>query len=406
MGVSLFSPSPDAAAIARRLPTAQQRLFDQVFRGSLAQLLDEALVSKEAKALLAMVALNATLAPPSAPGTAIGLIMRPISLVSTPAQGLHDPRKAALRGSTGLPIGGMGAIAEALAACCRHHGVVVRVGERVAHIMHTAGQAVGVATELGDEYFAPCIVAAINPKTLFADLLDDSALGSGLRREIAAVPMIGSAFKMVLALDGLPDYANLPGDVRAEQIAGVQFRVAPSVEYVERAVCDGLSGRTSRQPLMWGLIPTVVSPDLAPKGRHLLSVNIWHAPSQLAQGDWTTELDAFGQRCIDELTRFMPNLEQRIVGRRFMGPKDLEAELGLVASHITHGDMLPGALFGARPHAALHDYRTPLRGLYLSGAGTWPGGYVTGVPGYNASLTAIADMFADLVGKESAWNSS
>ncbi|WP_210486513.1 phytoene desaturase family protein [Microvirga antarctica] len=392
LGTSLFAPSPDLATIARHLPREQESLFNRVFFGSLRQILDEELRSEEAKALLGMVALNATFTPPSAPGTAVGLMMRPLSLASSPALDQDDPRRAALRGSTGLPLGGMGAIIDALEACCRHHGVHIATGARVAQVLHRDGRVTGVALAGGDEYTAPVVVSAINPRTLFADLLDDEAVGADIRHEVAAVPMRGSAFKLVLALDGLPHYAGLPADVSSEQAAAVQFRIAPSVDYIEKAVADGLGGRSSREPIMWGLIPSVTSPGLAPEGHHLLSVNVWHAPYDLREGDWSTERDVFGQRCIDTLTQFMPDLKDCIVDHRFVDPVTLQDELGLVHANITHGDMLPGALFGARPHRAAHDYRTPLKGFYLSGAGTWPGGYVTGIPGFNASNAVINDL--------------
>jgi phytoene dehydrogenase-like protein len=387
----LFQASPDLVTIAKGLPADQERLFNRVFFGSLRQLLDEELRSDEAKALLGMVALNATLAPPSAPGTAVGLMLRPLSLASSPALSGDDPRRAALRGSTGLPAGGMGAIVEALEACCRSHGVVIKTNAAVTRIMHRNGQIAGVATASGEEYHAPVVVSAINPGSLFAKILDDDAVGSELRSAIAAVPMRGSAFKLVLALDKLPTYAGLPVGVSPEQIAGVQFRIAPSLDYIERAVADGLSGVSAREPIMWGLIPTVTSPDLAPPGRHILSVNVWHAPYQLREGSWDTERDIFGERCIQILSEFMPDLADCILDHRFMDPVELERELGLVQSNITHGDMLPGTLFGARPHPAVHDYRTPLKGLYVSGAGTWPGGYVTGIPGFNASSAVLND---------------
>nr|WP_255616459.1 NAD(P)/FAD-dependent oxidoreductase [Microvirga puerhi] len=391
LGTSLFQASPDPVAIARNLPKDQESLFHRVFFGSLRHLLDEELESEEAKALLGMVSLNATLAPPSAPGTAIGLMLRPLSLASSPALDADDPRRAALRGSTGLPVGGMGAIIDALAACCRSQGAVIKTSTPVTRILHRNGQSVGVVTDNGDEYQAPVIVSAMNVSRLFADLLDDDAVGTDLRRTVSAVPMRGSAFKLALALDGLPRYAGLPSGVDQQQIAGVQFRIAPSLAYIERAVADGLSGVSAREPIMWGLIPSVSSPDLAPQGHHILSVNVWHAPYELREGAWETERDVFGNRCIEILSSLMPDLHERIVGHRFIDPVEMEDELGLVQSNITHGDMLPGALFGARPHRSIHNYRTPLKGLYLSGAGTWPGGYVTGIPGFNASNAVLED---------------
>lgn len=407
LGTSMFSPSPDLCAIAKRLPQGQESLFRRVCFGSLTQLLDEELASREAKALLAMVGLNATFVPPSAPGTAIGLMLRPLSLASTPSRDADDPRRVALRGSTGLPLGGMGAIVDALAACCKSQGTVLRTETPIAKILHRDQRAIGVVTASGEEYYAPRIISAINPKTLFANLLDDESVGAELRRSVASVPMRGSAFKLVVALNGLPSYTGLPDTVSAADVAGVQFRIATSLDYIERAVSEGLSGQTSSEPIMWGLIPSVTSPGMAAAGHHLLSVNIWHAPYHLARGNWEVEREIFGQRCIDVLVRFMPDLRSRIVAHRCFGPRDIEAELGLVNSNITHGDMLPGSLFGARPHPDLHDYRTPLQGLYLSGAGSWPGGYVTGIPGHNASQALLADMAGATLQapKETRWSS-
>jgi Phytoene dehydrogenase and related proteins len=391
LGVSMYEPSPDLVTIAKKLPREQERLFRRVFLGSLRQLLDEELESTQAKALLGMLALNAALIPPSAPGTAIGLMLRPISLASSPALDPNDPRRSVLRGSTGLPIGGMGAIIDALEACCRAHGVLVKTNAAVTKVLHRNGRAAGVVTANGDEYHAPVVVSAINPSTLFGKLLDDDAVGAQMRREVAAVPMRGSASKLVIALDGIPSYAGIPADVSVEQVSRVQFRIAPSLDYIERAIADGLSGVPSRDPIMWGLIPTVTSPDHAPPGRHLLSVNVWHAPYELREGTWESEKDKFLNRCIEVLSEFMPDLRDRMVDRRLMGPVEIEQELGLVHSNITHGEMMPAALFGARPHRDAHDYRTPLKGLYLSGSGTWPGGYVTGIPGYNASRAVLND---------------
>ncbi len=407
LGVSVFEPSRSLAEMARNVPLAKERLFEQVFLGSLRELLDEHLQSEQAKALLGMVALNATLAPPSAPGTAIGLMMRPISLASSPVLDANDPRRTALRGSTGLPIGGMGAIIDALESVVRSNGGEIHTGARVTSVLHRNGRATGVVTASGREFHAERVIAAVNPRTLFGEMLDDEAVGAAMRREVAAVPMRGSAFKMFLALDGLPTYSGLPEGVSSEQLAGSQFRIASSLGHIEDAVLDGLHGVPSDVPIMWGLIPTVSSPGLAPVGKHLMSVNVWHAPYELRRGDWDSEKDRFGRRCIEVLSGLLPDLGERIIGHHFLSPIDLERELGLVGSNITHGDMLPGNLFGARPHVAANDYRTPLRGLYLTASGTWPGGYVTGIPGHNTSAALLADIAEDTSRqvKEIAWNS-
>lgn len=392
LGTTMFEPSPDISRAARSVPDHLMGLFDRVMCGSLKQLLDERLESEEAKALLGMLALNATLTPPSAPGSAIGLMMRPISLASYDALDADDPRRAPLRGSTGLPVGGMGAIIDALEACCLSHGATIIKGQPIERVLHAGGRAKGVVTKKGDEYFASSVLSALNPKTLFGRLLDDAAVGAELRRDVAAVPMRGSAFKLVLALDSIPTYSGLPDGVTQEAAMQVQFRIAPSLGYIERAIADGLAGRLAEKPIIWGLMLSATSPDLAPPGRHLLSINAWHAPYNLANDSWPAAGPRFAETCIDALTGYMPDLRERMVGMRYLTPVDIESELGLVQSNITHGDMLPNALFGARPHRKAHDYRTPLDGLYISGGGTWPGGYVTGTPGFNAARAIINDF--------------
>ncbi|GII92122.1 phytoene desaturase family protein [Sinosporangium siamense] len=392
LGVSLAEPSPSLAELARRLRTPEdERLFTSVFLRGLTELLDDYLVADETKALLTMLALNAHLVPPSAPGTAVGLMMRPFALASRARLSADDPGRVALRGSTGLPVGSMSAIVDALERCCRSHGVHIRTGSPVTDVVHAAGRVRGVAVAGGDVLSADRVVAAVSPVHLFRDLLDDEALGPEVRRAVASRRIRGSAFKVLLEVDGLPPYADLPEGVSQTQAATCQFRLGGSPAGIERSIHDALAGIPSQKPLMWGLIPTITSPHLTPGDTHLISVNAWHAPYDLREGDWESETDKFGRRCVDELSRLMPGLADRIVDHRFMGPVEIERELGLVESNITHGDMLPGDLFATRPHPEIAGYRTPLRGFYLSGSGTWPGGYVTGIPGRNASRAVLSD---------------
>ncbi|MCH9035727.1 MAG: NAD(P)/FAD-dependent oxidoreductase [Chloroflexi bacterium] len=409
LGVSIFEPCPGLASMASNLKTATDRdLFDRVFHGSLREILYEYLETDEARALIGLLASNVNIVPPSAPGTACGLMFRPIALASATRLPADDFRRMPLRGSTGHPIGGMGAIIDAIANRCRSFGVALRTGARVGRVLYRDGQACGVECEDGTVHEAGVVISAINPKTLFADLLDDAAVGAEIRDGVARVPMRGSAFKMALALDGTPHYANLPGDLTQAQAATCQFRVTHSIDYIEQAITDALSGRPSEHPIIWGLIPSVISPQLAPEGKHIMSLNIWHAPYDLAEGDWADEKDRFAKRCIDALTQFMPDLPDRILDVCSLSPRDCEAELGIVGSNITHGEMLPHTLFGPRPHALANDYRTPLNGLYLTGGGVWPGGFVTGVPGHNTSKAVLADLAhrSKVVPAEAAWHSS
>jgi phytoene dehydrogenase-like protein len=146
--------------------------------------------------------------------------------------------------------------------------------------------------------------------------------------------------------------------------------------------------------VIWGLCPSIGAPELAPPGRHVMSLNIGNAPYHLRESDWNVERDRLARRCIDSLSRWMPNLPDIITDYRCFSPVDIENELGLVEANITHGDMLPWNQFWMRPLPGLHDYRTPTRGLYLSGVGTWPGNYVSGIPGHNTSQAVLEDLSA------------
>lgn len=390
LGISIYSPERNLDQAREKLSDADRVLFDKAFKGSLRALLDEKLQSTEAKALLGMVALNTTLAHPDDPGTAVGLMMRPISMASTPPADENDLRRSALRGSTGLPVGGMGALIDALERSCRSEGVVIQREWKVEHISRAA-ERLEVINSDGQIYTAKKVIGTMNPQTLLK-MIDDTDVPDRMRDEIDALPMTGSACKLAIALDGLPTYRGLPAGLSNKQGASTQMRICPSIDYMASQIEAVRIGEFPEAPLIWGLIPSVTSPGMAPEGKHLLSANVWHAPYKLAKGDWESRKQEFADLAISTIADLMPNIRNHIVDIRVMPPPEIEAELGLVGSHITHGDMVTSTLFGPRPHAMADDYRTPVEGLYISGSGTWPGGYVTGLPGRNASMTVLKDM--------------
>ena len=200
---SIFRPAPGLAYMAAGLTSDEDKdTFEQVFHGSLSEILYRHLRTNEARTLLGLLASNSGMVPQSAPGTATGLILRPLALASAASLPSDDFRRMPLRGSTGHPIGGMGAIIDAITARCRGFGGSLKLDTRVARILHSGGRAHGVECENGAVYTAPIVVSAINPKTLFGKLLDDDAVGSQMRDEVSRIPMRGAAFKMALALDG------------------------------------------------------------------------------------------------------------------------------------------------------------------------------------------------------------
>lgn len=403
IGISVYSTERNLDQAREELSGADRTLFDKVFDGSLRALLEERLQSTEAKALLGMVALNTTMAHPDEPGTAVGMMMRPISMASTPPADENDLRRSALRGSTGLPVGGMGALINALESFCLSKGVMIQRESEVTHISRAAGR-LEVAIADGQVYTAARVIGTMNPQSLFK-MIDDSSVPARMHREIDALPMTGSACKLAIALDGLPTYRGLPAGLPNEQAAATQMRICPSLDYMAHQIEAVRAGKFPKAPLIWGLIPSVTSPGMAPERHHLLSANVWHAPYELAEGNWETRKLEFADLAIATISELMPDIENHIVDIRVMPPPEIEAELGLVGSHITHGDMVTQTLLGPRPHSLADDYRTPVEGLYISGSGTWPGGYVTGLPGRNTSMTVLKDMNTQTA-KDRQWSFS
>jgi phytoene dehydrogenase-like protein len=329
---------------------------------------------------------------PSTPGTPFNLMMRPLSLASLRNAGAGDPRLIPLRGSTGLPVGGMGAIIDALCASLRAHGGEVMTARPVASILSKNGQVRGIVTKGGEEYEAPIVISAISPHTTVLSLVDDTSAWGDLKPKMKRKPMRGRAFKVVLALDGMPRYAGARSEEEAVQLSSAQFRIAPSLDYIEEAHSDMLLGRLSHKPVIWGLCPSMTSPTLAPAGKHVLSLNVGNAPYRLRDGTWEQQRDVFAKRTIAKLAEYMPTLPDLISDYRVVDPTQFEREFGLVEANITHGDALPFSSFWMRPLPGLHAYRTPTQGLYLSGNGTWPGNYISGICGHNASQAVLRDL--------------
>ena len=395
LGLSLFEPAPPLAALEARMTTAEDRAaFKAIMGGSVRDLLDRFIESDEIKVLAGLLSLTNCNSGPSSIGTAMTMILRPLSLYSNAVPAEHDPRRQPLRGSTGLPLGGMGSIPDAMVRSLQASGVTLRNNAAVAGIRVTSAGAVKSAVlSSGEEIDTRAVISNINTKTTLLDLLEPGRLPDDIQARMGALPMNGGAFKLVLGLSGLPRMAAAPPGME-EQIASCQFRIAPSLDYLEDCWRDAQAGRPSRAPMFWGLVPSVTDPTMAPPGKHIMSLNIWYAPYHLAEGNWDQEKDRFIANCIRILSDYFPNLPDIIEQVRGWSPVDLEEEFGLLEGHQLHGDMTPERMFGDRPISGLGHYRTPVDGLYISGAGTWPGGFVTGLPGHNAAQQLLSDLAA------------
>jgi phytoene dehydrogenase-like protein len=395
--LSLFEPPPPLRTIVADLTTEDDDLLHNLLFGSVQDLLEQTFESDEVRALIGSTAAAAGLASPGSSGSLMQLLLRPLSMkagdVGSGARpGGHDPRGVPLRGSTGLPIGGMGAIPNALVRCLESFGGTVRTGAEVDRILCRGDVAYGVALADGEILEADLILSGINIQTTFFDLLEGEWSDPVIDRHLSQLQLRGSAFKVGVALAGLPTWGSARGEDDAAALSGCQFRIAPRLDVIDTAVQEGIRGIPSTTPLLWGLIPSVADPSLAPDGHHVLSINAFHAPYQLADGgDWHQEKDAFGRRCIDTLARYMPDLPGLITDVRFWSPVDLAEEYGLVRADITHGEMLTNGVLGFRGSSHWSEYRTPIEGLYLCGSSVWPGGFVSGLPGRNAAMQVIRD---------------
>ena len=393
LGISIFEPPPSLQHLVRNLTRLEdQEAFSRVLLGNARDLMDEFELAPETQALIAPLAVVGGQVAPSTPGTPFNLMMRPLSLASLRNSGAGDPRLIPLRGSTGLPVGGMGAIIDALCASLRAHGGEVMTAKPVASILSRNGQVRGIVTKSGEEYEAPIVISAISPHTTVLSLVDDTSAWGDLKPKMKRKPMRGRAFKVVLALDAMPRYAGARSEEEAVQLSSSQFRIAPSLDYIEEAHSDMLLGRLSLKPVIWGLCPSMTSPTLAPAGKHVLSLNVGNAPYRLRDGTWEQQRDVFAKRTIAKLAEYMPTLPDLIRDYRVVDPTQFEREFGLVEANITHGDALPFSSFWMRPLPGLHAYRTPTQGLYLSGNGTWPGNYISGICGHNASQAVLRDL--------------
>ncbi len=287
----------------------------------------------------------------------------------------------------GLPRGGMGAVAEAIASAARHFGAEIRLEAPVQEVLMAGGRAVGVVLEGGEEIRCKTLVSSLDPKRTFEKLVAPEHLPEDFRAHIARYKIRGSSGKVNLSLDGLPEFTCLQHLSRDEQIGFLSgaVSISPSIDYIERAYDDAKYGDYSRQPYMDIVIPSLVDPTMAPAGKHMVSIFCAYAPYHLRQGTWEDKREAFGDAVIDTLSQYAPNLKDILLHRQVVTPWDMEQTMGLTEGNIFHGELSLEQLFFLRPVAGYADFTTPIRNLYMCGSGCHPGGGVMGSPGQLAA---------------------
>jgi phytoene dehydrogenase-like protein len=261
----------------------------------------------------------------------------------------------------------------------------------VREVLIDKGRAVGVVTRAGEVFRAKKIIANVNPKLLYRDLVPAGAQPADFRERIMRWRCGSGTFRMNVALSELPDFSALPGrDLSEHHTAGII--IAPSLGYMEDAYFDARRFGWSKKPIVEMLIPSTLDDTLAPRGAHVASLFCQHVAPILPDGkSWDDYREEVADLMIETVDAYAPNFKASIIARQIYSPLDLERTFGLVGGDIFHGALDLGQLFVARPMLGHADYRGPIPGLYMCGSGTHPGGGVTGLPGHNAAREILRD---------------
>jgi phytoene dehydrogenase-like protein len=319
----------------------------------------ERIPTPEVRVPFALQGLIGTLAGPEDPGTAFVAFYHELG------------QAAGVPGAWGYARGGMGSVTVALRSAAEAAGARVALGEEVERVLLEDGRAVGVVAAGGREVRAHAVLSGADP--VRTARLAGAPGPAGWR---AAGPVV----KVMLLLDGLPDFPSWPGPEAWRGAIDVGF----SLEDLAAAAEDARAGRPAARPWIEAACQTAADPTLAPPGRHVLSLFCQCFPAD-------ADAEAAADACVARFAEVCPDLPARVLGRLALGPRELEARFGLTGGHIFHGEMLPGQVLEERPGPRRFG---GVEGLYLAGSGAHPGGAVSGAPGYQAARALLEDRTA------------
>jgi phytoene dehydrogenase-like protein len=285
--------------------------------------------------------------------------------------------------------GGTGALSAALARAATANRAEIRTGAAVEKIMLEDGKASGVRLENGEILQGRATLSSATPRHTFFDLTGASNLEVSFGRELRNIRYRGCTARLNLALDGLPAFRSLPaGDDGGNPLSG-HILLCPSLDYLEHAYDDAKYGAISQQPVLDAVIPTLLDDSLAPPGKHILSVNIQYAPYHLQSSSWEAQGAELAELVLGALEEHAPGIRGQVLHQQILTPLDLEREYGLSEGCIFHGQMALDQLWFMRPVPGPTPYQAPIPNLVLCGAGSHPGGGVTGAPGRNAARAVL-----------------
>jgi phytoene dehydrogenase-like protein len=365
-----------------KLSLSQQRDVLDLFTKSARTFLDSWFESEAVKAAFGFDAVVGNFASPDTPGSAYVLLHHVFGEVN------------GKKGAWGHAIGGMGAITQAMREACEEVGVEISVDSPVEQVLVDGQRAVGVRLESGAEIFGKAIVSNVGPRLLYDALIAPEDLEPEFRRRVKGYKVGSGTFRMNVALSELPRFSSLPEPGEHHQSGII---IAPTLDYMDRAYTDAKQTGMSKQPIVEILIPSTVDDSLAPAGRHVASLFCQQFAPKLpdnADGSprsWDHAREAAADLIIDTVEAWAPGFKSSVIAREIHSPLDLERKFGLTGGDIMHGSMSLDQLWSARPILGHGAYRGPLKGLYMCGAGTHPGGGVTGAPGHNAAREILGE---------------
>ncbi|MFZ0806827.1 MAG: NAD(P)/FAD-dependent oxidoreductase [Candidatus Sulfotelmatobacter sp.] len=346
--------------------------------GSLGEFLDHNYESEKIKTMFLANNVYGKHGGPYQPGTAIGLLFHLLS------GGEHE-----LQGFYGHVMGGMGSITQAMAAAGQELGVEIRTSTSVARIEVRNGRAASVVLEDGTEFRTKLVLSNADPKRTFLKLVDPKELPQDFVASVRAIKMQGPCAKVNMVLAEEPNFTGTPRHATA--LERTFYTLVPSLEFAERCYDIAKFGQIPEELWVDCVVSSNADPSLAPPGKHILTCFVQYVPYHLREGNWDANRELLGDRVVKKISEYAPNVPAAIIARQVLTPLDLERTYGLTEGNIFHGDLRLEQLFFMRPVPGWSQYRTPIAGLYLCGAGAHPGGGVTGAPGRNAAHQVMRD---------------
>ncbi|MGH9430096.1 MAG: phytoene desaturase family protein [Terriglobia bacterium] len=347
--------------------------------GSLGEFLDRHYESEIVKRLILANNVYGMHGGPYHPGTCFGLLFHLLGGGEKEEQGFY-----------GHVLGGMGSITQALAAAAREYGAEIMTSAPVARIEVRGGRARGVVLEDGREIRGRVILSNADPKRTFLAMVDPAELPAQFVKAVRGIKMEGPCAKVNLVLSEEPSFRGTPANADPQQRS--LFTLVPTLEGAENCYHAAKFGNIPEDIWVDCVVASNVDPSLVPPGRHIMTCFVQYVPYRLREGCWDQKREWLGDRVVKKIAEYAPSVPSAIVARQVLTPLDLERTYGLTEGNIFHGDLNLEQLFFMRPVPGWAQYRTPVRGLYLCGAGAHPGGGVTAAPGHNAAHQVLRDL--------------